>query len=171
MPGMPVWTDIARNQSEKVKALQEWWESRRRVLPSGALDIPDRGDLDPTDLLSLLPNLLLADVEHDPFRIRYRLVGTRVAAVTAFEFTGRYLDDLLGPDPDIDWVDYYRMVYESRRPLMGTATVPTTSGATATYEFGIFPLTRGGERIEQFVAIEDYLDLEFTSMLLRPWRK
>jgi hypothetical protein len=166
---MPVWTDITRNRSPRVTALHEWWQSRRRTSRSGSPDVPDRSDLDPPDLVPLLPNLLLAEVEHDPFRIRYRLIGTRIAAVTDFEITGRYLDDLLGPDPDIDWVDYYRTVYRSRQPLLGTATVPTTSGNPATYEFGIFPLTLGGERIEQFVSIEDYLDLQFTSALLRPW--
>jgi hypothetical protein len=167
---MPVWTDIAHSQSARVKALQEWWRSRRRLSQSGACDVPDRSDLDPADLVPLLPNLLLAEAEHDPFRIRYRLIGTKVAAVTAFEFTGRYLDDLLGSDPEVDWMDYYRTVYETRRPLLGTVTVPTSTGAPFTYEFGIFPLTLGGERIERFVSIEDYFDLQFTSTLLRPWR-
>jgi hypothetical protein len=161
---MAIWNDIGQSQSRLVKALNDWWQPRRRT--SG---IPDRGDLDPADLVPLLPNLLLAEAEHTPFRIRYRLVGTKVAAAARFPFTGRYLDELLRPEVENDWLGYYRTVYDSRLPLAGAVTVPSLSGASYTYEFGIFPLTLGGDRVEQFVSAEDYFSLDFTSALVRPW--
>lgn len=161
---MPVWTDIGQSRSPLVKALHDWWQSKRR--PSGT---PDRSDLDPADLVPLLPNLLLAEAKHKPFRIRYRLIGTKIAAGTGFPLTGRYLDELLPAGSDLDWLDHYRRVYDSRLPLAGSVAVPTTTGANYTYEFGIFPLTLGGDRIEQFVALEDYFDLQFTSLAMQPW--
>jgi hypothetical protein len=38
------------------------------------------------------------------------------------------------------------------------------------YEFGIFPLRRGGERVDQFIAVEDYFGLVGTIDQIEPWR-
>jgi hypothetical protein len=162
---MPVWSEIERSQSKLVRALHAWWEAHR-----GASGIPDRSAVDPADLKPLMPSLFIAEVEHAPFRIRYRLVGTRAVAITGFDITGRYLDELLSGQPDVPWPEYYRTVYESRAPLLGSVVVPATSGGTFAYEFGIFPLTKGGTRVEQFIAVEDYFDVQLTSAQLNPWR-
>ena len=34
--------------------------------------------------------------------------------------------------------------------------VPTEQGDQFRYEFGIFPLTLGGEAVRQFISVEDY---------------
>lgn len=133
-------------------------------------DVPDRCALRPEDIKPLLPCLFIADIEHDPFRVRYRLVGTRAVEVTGFDITGHYLDELLSAEPDQPWMDHYRTVYVSRRPLFGATTVPTSAGKMFTYEFGIFPLRNGGQRIEQFVAVEDYVGLVSKLVQVEPWR-
>jgi hypothetical protein len=152
-------------RSELVRTLHRWWLSKR------AGDIPDRADLDPDDLKPLLPNLFLADVEHQPFRIRYRLVGTRAIEATGMDITGRYLDDLLPADGSEPWMEYYQQAYRTRSPVFGTSNAPTTSGARFTYEFGLFPLRKGGSSVAQFVAIEDYFDLTSTLLELVEWRE
>jgi hypothetical protein len=133
-------------------------------------DVPDRSALHPEDLKPLLPCLFIADAEHEPFRVRYRLVGTRAAEVTGMDITGRYLDELLSSEPDQPWMEHYRTVYVSRRPLLGSTTVPTTTGEQFAYEFGIFPLRQGGQRVEQFIAIEDYFGLVAKIVQIEPWR-
>jgi len=148
-----------------VRAVNAWWLAHR---DQGR--IPDRRDLDPMALRAVLPNLFIAEAEHAPFRIRYRLVGTKAAQIIGFDITGRYLDQLLSVASEVPWMDYYRIVYESREPLLGSVVVPAKSGGTFDYEFGLFPLTHGGTRIEQFVAVEDYFDFNRTSAQLRPWR-
>jgi hypothetical protein len=158
---MPVWTAIEHNRSPMVQALHAWWLAHCR-----AGEPPDRCDLDPAALKQLLPNLFIAEVEHAPFRIRYRLVGTKSVQVIGFDLTSRYLDELLTVDPDIPWMDYYRIAYDSRQPLLGSVLAPTAFGDTFTYEFGLFPLTRGGKRIEQFVALEDYFNFDLTATQL-----
>ena len=102
--------------------------------------------------------------------MRYRLVGTRAVEVTGFDITGRYLDELLNAEPDQPWMNHYKEVYSSRRPLLGATTVPTTLGEMITYEFGIFPLRKGGHSIEQFVAVEDYFGLIAKLAQVEPWR-
>ena len=162
---MPVWTAIEHNRSQMVRALHAWWHAHK-----GASGMPDRRDVDPIALKHLLPNLFIAEVERDPFRIRYRLVGTKAVQITGFDITGRYLDELLSGQPDVPWMDYYRIAYDSREPLMGSVVVPAAAGGTFSYEFGLFPLTQGGTSVEQFIALEDYFDFHLTAAQLLPWR-
>ena len=162
---MPVWSDPHHGKSELVRVLHAWWEAAR-----GSADVPDRCDLCPDELRQLLPFLFIADAEHDPFRVRYRLVGTRAVGITGIDITGRYLDELLSAEPDQPWIDHYKRVYLTRKPLLGATTVPTSTGKMFTYEFGIFPLRKGGPSIDQFVAVEDYFGLISRIVQVEPWR-
>jgi hypothetical protein len=163
---MTTWTDPEDCLSQLVKRLHAWWIAAR-----SSADVPDRADLRPDEMKPLLPFLFIADAEHDPFRIRYRLVGTRATEVTGFDVTGRYLDELLSAEPDQPWMDHYRRAYVTRKPLLGATTVPTSDGKLFTYEFGIFPLRRGGDTIDQFVAVEDYFGLISQIVQVEPWRE
>src|SRR5688572_856187 len=82
--GMTTWTNPDECLSDLVKLLHTWWDAAR-----GSADVPDRADLRPEEMKPLLPFLFIADAEHDPFRVRYRLVGSRAAEVTGFDVTGR----------------------------------------------------------------------------------
>lgn len=148
-----------------VRTLHRWWRERC------AGDIPDRADLDPADLKPLLPNLFIVEVEHDPFRLRYRLVGSRATEVTGHGITGRYLDNLLPANTDEPWIENYRTACRTRAPLFGTVEAPTRGGGRFTYEFGLFPLRKGGTAVEQIVAIEDYFDLGNNLTELVEWRE
>ena len=160
---MPVWTAIEHNRSRMVREMHAWWLAH--CAPDG---IPDRRDLDPAALKLLLPNLFIADIEPKPFRVRYRLVGTKAVRTIGFDITGRYLDELLTVEPGVPWIDYYRIAFDSREPLLGSVVVPARSGGTITYEFGLFPLTHGGTAVAQIAAIEDYFDLDLTAAQLVP---
>jgi hypothetical protein len=163
---MSTWSDPNQGDSELVRDLYAWWDAAR-----GDADVPDRSALRPDEIKRLLPFLFIADAEHKPFRVRYRLVGTKAVEVTGFDITGRYLDELLSAEPDQPWMDHYRRAYDSRLPLFGATTVPTSSGSMFTYEFGIFPLRKGGDRIEQFVAVEDYFGLVPRLVQVTPWQQ
>ena len=155
---MAILTHLTSTKSEMVQALNRWWDAAR-----GAKDTPDRAQLDPADIKALLPFILLSEVEADPFRVRYRLVGTRAVNKVGFDYTGGYLD-ALWPAADVaPWVEAYRMAFESRALLLGAATDRLVAGGTFTYEFGIFPLSRGGHAVEQFIAVEDYFGSELQS--------
>jgi hypothetical protein len=155
---MPVWTAIEQSKSPMVRTLHAWWRAHR-----GAHGIPDRGDLDPAALRALLPNLFIADIEPQPFRVRYRLVGTEIVRFAKFDFTGRYADSLQFQDDETaDWTTYYRAVADARQPGLGQ-TLWTVSGSIKRWmEFIICPLSTGGSLIDRCIAIEDY---EHTSTL------
>jgi hypothetical protein len=71
-----------------VRLAYEYWLGRR---PDGAL--PGRRHIDPTDIPHLLRGLWLIDVAREPFRLRYRLVGTRIVEAMGRDPTGLWLDD------------------------------------------------------------------------------
>jgi hypothetical protein len=160
-----VYDTINQVQSAMIRRLHEWWTSQCR----GAL--PDRSDFDPIDFRRLLPNILIADIEHHPFRVRYRVVGTKVVDATGFDITGRYLDELMPTEPEAPWLDLYAMVIQTRRPVIGASTCTTTSGGLFTHEFGMFPLRKGGDSIDQVLSIEDYGNLQSTLTDLVEWRE
>lgn len=73
-----------------LRDLHRHWEARR-----GERAMPSRADMDPVELpRKLLPNLFLVDVEEDPRRFRYRLVGTELTAVMRRELAGLYIDEM-----------------------------------------------------------------------------
>jgi hypothetical protein len=148
---MASWREIEKTEAVLVRQLYDYWQSKRR-----GRDIPDRADIDPAEIKPLLPNILISEVSDPPFRIRYRLIGGRIIQVTGMDFTGRYLDELLPSDSENRWHDYYREARDHRVPILGAVIVPTVQGDRFRYEFGIFPLTLGGEAVRQFIAIEDY---------------
>jgi hypothetical protein len=148
---MPCWRELERVASPLLRQLHDYWQSKR-----AGRDIPDRRDIDPLEMKELLPNILISEPAFYPFRIRYRLVGTRVVRVSGIDFTGRYLDELLRPEIQEDWHGHYQISLYERIPVYGSITSPTTDGGTFTYEFGIFPLTKGGTEVAQFLALEDF---------------
>jgi hypothetical protein len=81
----------------KVARLHDYWRS---IHPGGAL--PGRQHFDPLAVHDLLPNIWLLDVQREPFRLRYRLAGTKIIERLGREVTGQWLDEAhphLASDP------------------------------------------------------------------------
>jgi hypothetical protein len=161
---MPRRNSVEELTSDKIRALHAWWSAQ-----GGAGGIPDRSAFDPTRYPRLLPNMIIAQATTEPFRIQYRLVGTKVADVLNIDFTGRYLDELMDEATNTPWQDYYVESFEQRVPILGVVTEATLSGGDFTFEFGIFPVTAGGDAVRQFLCVEDYFDFNLTSAELIPW--
>ncbi|HWA49372.1 MAG TPA: PAS domain-containing protein [Dongiaceae bacterium] len=160
---MSIYHSSDQLRSPMVRRLYQWWMANCRF------GLPDRSDFEPTDFADLLPNIMILDVEHDPFRVRYRLVGTRAREATGFNILGRYLDELMPTEPEAPWLDIYWQSYQQRAPVIGESTCTTTAGGLFTYEYGVFPLRKGNPRVDQFVAIEDYGNLTSTLTDLVQW--
>jgi hypothetical protein len=143
--------DLSQMRSERVRRLHEYWGAKAGA--PGA--VPQRRDIDPTELPDLLPNLMLVDVEYNPLRFRYRLVGTRVVDFSYHDFTGTYLDEA-------GWVEVagftraYTDAVADRRPTGGFYVWELRSGAPGTCEFALFPLSDEQGAISHVLAIEDY---------------
>ncbi len=80
-PGVPLDPDIAE--------IYDYWHG---LAPDRLL--PGRQHVDPADIPArLLPSLWLLDVQREPFRLRYRLVGTAIVEAMRADPTGKFLDD------------------------------------------------------------------------------
>lgn len=122
--------------------------------------LPSRSDLEPADIKHLLPHVLLVDLEPTPFRVRYRVCGTRVAEMCG-DVTGRYLDELDGGSTwsPAEFQQQYEFVSQRRTPVFGRQWILSRYDTPYPCFIGIWPLARNGHDIDMCVAIEDYLEL------------
>jgi hypothetical protein len=136
----------------KTRALFAYWQ---KLQADGR---PNRSSLDPLAMKPYLANLLTGNVEAEPFRVLYKLVGTTVAEFSQCDFSNSYLDKIeySGRD-DVDWEACYRMLHATRRPVFGDCRLLGAAGRViASYEYAILPLWRGEDPAGSFVAIEVY---------------
>jgi hypothetical protein len=145
--------DPAIVQSPRIHRLYAYWRDK-----AGA-GMPARAEFDPVDVRELLPNLMMVDVLGQPPRFRYRLVGTRVAQYTGFDFTGRYLDEMVFQGRDFMDECYGRLLSE-RRPIFGHYAWLVRSRHFGRCEFAHFPLSDDGEQVDRCISIEDYERME-----------
>jgi hypothetical protein len=73
----------------KLQELFDYWQRKR-----GERAMPRRQDVDPIDLRQMLPHIFLVDVEGQPARFRYRLVGTELTMIMGRELKGAYIDEM-----------------------------------------------------------------------------
>ena len=143
---------VPQGTPEKVRQLAEYW------FGLGGGVAPERSLLEPGALIPLLPYLLLIEFEDAPFRVRYRLTGTRVDEMTGMNITGRHLDEFAtGPYRMV--VEHIQRCYaqcrETGQAVIETYHWPNDRDLARLVWMGLFPLKVDGE-IRQCVSIEDY---------------
>lgn len=106
---------------ERLRAVFDYWNGKRR-----GREMPSRADLDPADLKPFLAQLALLDVENEPLRFRYRLVGTEVTRIrrgtTKSDPTGQYVDEVTHHQGTSAVVAHYRRVVVERKPTVDSGT-------------------------------------------------
>ncbi|HUL09902.1 MAG TPA: PAS domain-containing protein [Candidatus Acidoferrum sp.] len=144
--------DIASVSSAKVRQLHAHWERVR-----GARLMPTRTDIDPSAIKPLLPNIVMADVFHDPLRVYYRLVGTAVVEHSRFDFTGKWLHEVEFGEPK-DWIALYELFVREKRPLFDRSEIPFEDAIRPPqpYEFCMLPLSADGATVTGMISLEDY---------------
>ena len=152
MPKPAVSLDLSEVTSPRIHRLHAYWQHQRDKRGG---QLPRRGDIAPDQIRDLLPNIMIVDVERDPMRFRYRLVGTRVVEYNGVEFTGRYLGEIGWPEEQ-DLVDGYAFVANSRRPFFGLLAWELVTRAVGRCEFVRLPLSEDGALVSQILAMEDY---------------
>jgi hypothetical protein len=136
----------------KTRALFAYWQELQ------AAGRPTRASLDPAAMKPHLGNLLTGNIEVEPFRVLYRLVGTLVVEYSQCDFSNRYLDQIIyNQRDDVDWEACYRQVHTTRAPIIGECSLKGAAGRViASYEYAILPLWRDRDPAGSFVSIEVY---------------
>jgi len=102
-----------RRVSNLIEQGLDYWDSKR-----AGRRMPARRDIEPTEILELLPYVVLIDVERSPVDFRYRLMGTAVAARFGHDHTGARFTALPqhGPGAEV-WTTATRILQE-KRPIV-----------------------------------------------------
>lgn len=126
----------------------DYWELRR-----GPRFAPARADIEPLDLVRVLPRVMLADVTYDPLDFRYRLSGTGIARIHGSEPTGLRPRDL-EPAEYGSLIDrHYRQCVSERRPMLHLILLDARHRSRA-YARLLLPLSNDGERVTMLMAID-----------------
>lgn len=142
--------------SSCIATFDAYWRSKRQ-----AFRLPARGDIDPADIKSVLPNIILLNVGYDPFRISVRLRGTRI---DEFRPKGKwtYLHEATTFDRGRkeDYLREMEFVVAHRRPVYARDWMTSRFGALCDLYAGIWPLSSDGQRVDMLAVIEDFDRLE-----------
>lgn len=142
-------------ESAAIRALFNYWRSK---CPEGG--IPRRADIDPVEIPRLMPSLLIVDIEYDPFRVKYRLVGTRIVEMTGFEFTGKYLDEIALPNFEGPFEECYQVACETKSPVITRIKWSLSPDIVAEYDVCFLPLSDDGETANMALSLECYENVE-----------
>lgn len=161
---MEIITSADQIDSPRLRQLYDYWLSKRN-----GNRLPRRADIDPTEIPQLMPNLLLVDVEYDPFRVRYRLVGTQIVEATGFEFTGKYLDEIVLPDDEGPFLESYQLAAESKAAVLTRIKWRLDAETTGEYDACFLPLSEDGATVDKILSMECYDTLQRDFTLLTGW--
>ena len=136
----------------RIRQLHAYW----RELAGGAA--PERAQIDPAAIKDVLPYICVVQFETGPFRVHYRLSGTKVDEINGFSLVGKYLDQL-GTAASAGAVAHlqasYQRCFESGEPCFSSYSWPRRSGGSLDVKFAMFPLKVDGT-VTQAIAIEDW---------------
>jgi hypothetical protein len=119
----------ARNSDEithpTLVAIYRYWDNKRR-----GRAMPQRADIDPTEIVRLLPYIFMVDVERDPLRFRYRLIGTAICEFLGRDFTGRMVLARTASTSTSSSVDKSRVVNRRARKMRRSPSLASASSPT-----------------------------------------
>jgi hypothetical protein len=142
--------------STRARRMFQYWMKKK-----AGRQLPSRSDIEPSEIKDLLPHIILTRLEYEPFRVLYKLIGTRAVENAGLDYSGRYLDELdFVSEFGTDWPATYRLVATGREPIFGLCQIRFTDGVIKPYVVAMFPLSSDGTTVDQCLAIEDLeLDL------------
>jgi hypothetical protein len=139
--------DPAAIAQPRLRELYAYWHARCRGHTP-----PPRDALDPVDIPHLLANLMLIDVQHAPFDLRYRLVGTALVEHIGRDTTGMRVEDgYLGDDWPRILSDYEAAVFEAR-PVFTRNDIVGHDDRRYIYERLLLPLSSDGESVDMLIG-------------------
>jgi hypothetical protein len=149
--------------SAPIRGFDAYWRGKMK---DGRL--PARVDVDPAEIVSLLPDIVLLNVEWEPFRCRVRLRGTRAEQFRPRDTTN-YIDEGKTFDPGRreDYLAEMKFVATGRRPAFAQDWMTTRFGAVRDIFAGIWPLAADGIHVDMLVVIEDFAGLSIDDFDLK----
>jgi len=119
----------------------------------GGRRMPARKDVDPVQIPRYLSDLMLIDVQNDPRRFRYRLIGTRIVSASAEDRTGQFFDDVYFFKHYPETFEHYNLVVDNAAPHLSLEPFRNYSNNTS-YQAKrlILPLANDGETVDMLMV-------------------
>jgi len=141
---------VACDTHPRLRHAYQYWCT---VRPGEAF--PGRQHIDPFQMRDFLPYVWMVDVQPEPFRLRYRLVGTRIVTAMGREVTGLWVDEA---HPHLRTCESY---LERSREVVRTGVPSWRRGAPNLWEHDTFssvenlilPLAADGETIDMLFIV------------------
>ena len=127
-----------------------YWDSKRQ-----GRAMPARSDLDPIEMRRWLPGIILVDVLQDPYRLVYRLVGTRSVDIRSSEVTGRTVQEGQHGSKLPHVMENYRLVIEERKLVYDWDGTANRSGDEIATEVLMLPLSSDGTTVDRVISYID----------------
>jgi hypothetical protein len=156
----------AKQQSEPVRFLQgpehpgvaalfAYWNEKARGRP-----MPDRADIVPSEIVRLLPNLIISEVLRGGEDFRTRIFGTALVELVGEERTGKCLSEFghhttVPTRPEIvqdRWFEITLRAYGGACPVFATGTMASSDRPYLVWHAVSCPLTAGGPAVEQMLG-------------------
>lgn len=140
-------------EAPELRRLLNLWEERR-----GARSLPGRPDFSADELMSFGGRIMLIDVEHEPRRYKFRLIGTFIVDMLSRDVTGRYLEEVYPPDYYEQIIQSLEYCIEKRRPMRAQSKMSHAEKDHIIAEVIDLPLSSDGETVDMIMKAGDYAD-------------
>ena len=129
-----------------------YWERIR-----GARPMPGRADIDPSEIVGILPCVFLLDVRLEPLDFRYRLIGTKMSNHMNRDHTGAWMSEIEHQRaPSRIWAACERVVAR-QVPLSSDTPYVGKLHEFKTTEDLIMPLSEDGKTVNMLFVTADFL--------------
>jgi hypothetical protein len=144
-------SDAMKGYSANLQRIFAYWLAK-----SGGRAMPQRSDLDPTEIPPrLLPGITLVDVVSDPRRYVYRLVGTMEAEVRGYDPTGKSVGEAYFGENAADATECYDLVVGTRMPILDRLPFLERRRGYQGAESLFLPLSNDGQAVNMIMVFFD----------------
>lgn len=140
----------------KVLEILNYWYAKR-----GDRRMPSPNDIDPIDFAKHMPHLMMLQVEYEPFRLTYRLIGEHIAYSHGANFKGQSVLAVNDKMPKLGTMlfELYRAVTELKRPVGVGGEMDFAGGGYMSFEAAYMPLSFDGDRTDRLFTVTVYREI------------
>jgi hypothetical protein len=136
--------DFLDRCSPRIADFYRYYESKRhgRAMPS-------RHDFDPLEMKDWLPGIVIVDVQENPRRLIYRLVGSHSVELRQRDVTGQTVEEGFHGSSLEDVLENYRLVVDEHKIVYDWDATPSHSQLRADTETLFLPLSSDGRTVDK----------------------
>lgn len=134
-----------------LRAGYDYWRAKR-----AGRSMPRRSDIDPADIPTLLPNILITEMLEEGTRYRYRLAGSAVTEAFGRSLTGRYVDEIMTGLYRDFIMRIYRDIYLDRRCIFSESRYTNGVKPGLSTKRLFMPLSSDDRVVDQVLIVQTF---------------